>query len=219
MDRRDARRLLAIPTDGRYVAMIGAMEPRKGIEELLGAFERASLAADDRVLLVGKMTPPIRELLRTQYDQLLRQQRVLVIDRYVSDEELGAAFFAADVIAVTHPRQIGSSGTLVRAAAAERYLLTSDFGWVGWVTQQFQLGASVSITDADALVAEIEIALQRSANYRRTEAADRFCKYHTVENQKAHWLRELGDELGLNPGANADRLDWQSVQGDLSIRP
>jgi hypothetical protein len=37
MDRREARRLLAIPVDGRYVAMIGALEPRKGIEELLAA--------------------------------------------------------------------------------------------------------------------------------------------------------------------------------------
>ena len=140
IDREEARRRLDIPTGGRYVAMVGTLEPRKGIEELLAAFERSQLAADDRVLLVGRATPPIRELLQTRYDQLIRQQRIVVVDRYVSDEELGAAFFAADVVAVTHPRQIGSSGTLVRAAAAERYLLTSDFGWVGWVTGLFQLG-------------------------------------------------------------------------------
>jgi glycosyltransferase involved in cell wall biosynthesis len=208
MDRRDARRLLAIPLEGRYVAMIGALESRKGIEELLAAVERARLAADDRILLVGKMTSPIHELLRTRYDQLLQQQRVLVIDRYVSDDELGAAFFAADVIAVTHPRQIGSSGTLVRAAAAERYLLTSDFGWVGWVNELFQLGTCVNITDSAALATALGTALDRSTHYRRTQAAERFCQYHTVQNQQAHWLREIGAQLGLPLGASGHRLDW-----------
>jgi glycosyltransferase involved in cell wall biosynthesis len=211
MDRQHARRLLAIPADGRYVAMIGALEPRKGIEELLAAAERAALRADDRVLLVGKATPPICELLESRFDRLRRKKQVLVIDRYVSDEELGAAFFAADVIAVTHPRQIGSSGTLVRAAAAERYLLTSDFGWVGWVNRQFQMGAGVNVLDADALTAALETALARSAEYRRTEAANRFCRYHTVENQKAHWLREIGEQLGLPRDALGHCLEWEWV--------
>jgi hypothetical protein len=149
----------------------------------LAAFDRSPLAADDRVLLVGRATPPIRELLQTRYDQLIRQQRIVVVDRYVSDDELGAAFFAADVVAVTHPRQIGSSGTLVRAAAAERYLLTSDFGWVGWVTKLFQLGSAVDVVDAGALTAALTTALERSARYQRSEAANRFCRYHTVHNQ------------------------------------
>jgi glycosyltransferase involved in cell wall biosynthesis len=211
IDRQEARRRLDIPTSGRYVAMVGALEPRKGIEELLAAFERSQLVADDRVLLVGRATPPIHELLQTRYDPLIRQHRIVVVDRYVSDEELGAAFFAADVVAVTHPRQIGSSGTLVRAAAAERYLLTSDFGWVGWVTGLFQLGAAVNVLDVEALSTALSTALERSAGYRCNEAATRFCRYHTVDNQKAHWVHEIGRQFKLPLGALANRLDWESV--------
>ncbi len=211
IDRDEARRRLDIPVGGRYVAMVGTLEPRKGIEELLAVFERLPLNSDDRVLLVGRATSPIRELLQTRYDQLIRQQRIVVVDRYVSDEELGAAFFAADVVAVTHPRQIGSSGTLVRAAAAERYLLTSDFGWVGWVTKLFQLGSAVEVVDADALTAALATSLERSAHYQRSEAARRFCQYHTVPNQEAHWVQEIGKELQLPLGTLANRLDWEWV--------
>jgi glycosyltransferase involved in cell wall biosynthesis len=211
MDRQEARRRLSIPSDGRYVALIGGLEPRKGIEELLAALERARLSADDRVLLVGRTTLPIRELLQTRYDWLFRQRRIVVVDRYVSDEEFGAAFFAADVVAVTHPRQVGSSGTLVRAAAAERPVLTSNFGWVGWVTELFQLGTSVNVSDPDALSAALVAALSESANYRRTEAAKRFCKYHTVENQKAHWIHEIGAQFELPFGVIGNRLDWNWV--------
>jgi hypothetical protein len=141
-------------------------------------------------------------------------KRVVLLDRYVSDEELGAAFFAADVIAVTHPRQIGSSGTLVRAAAAERYLLTSDFGWVGWVNQLFQLGTSVNVADTDALAAALKTAFDRSESFRRTEAANRFCRYHTVQNQQAHWLREIAEQLRLTVGSLANRLDWDWVRAE-----
>ena len=43
IDRDEARRRLAIPSGGRYVAMVGTLEPRKGIEELLAAFELSPL--------------------------------------------------------------------------------------------------------------------------------------------------------------------------------
>ena len=55
--------------------------------------------------------------------------------------------------------------------------------------------------DADALSAALTTALERSAGYRRNEAANRFCQYHTVDNQKAHWVHEIGHELELPLGA------------------
>jgi glycosyltransferase involved in cell wall biosynthesis len=217
IDRHDARRQLGIPVEGRYVAMVGAMEPRKGIEELLAAVGRAKLDEGDRVLLVGRMTAPIRELIQKQYDTLVRQQRIVTVDRYVTDEELGAAFFAADIVAVTHPRQIGSSGTLVRAAAADRILLTSDFGWVGWATKLFELGISTDVSDATGLARALETALAQSATYHRKEAGERFCQFHTVANQKAHWVRELGDKHGVALGDLAARVEWDWVTA--AVRP
>jgi glycosyltransferase involved in cell wall biosynthesis len=213
IDRTEARRRLKIPTVGRYVAMVGALEPHKGIEELLAAFVHAKLTSDDRVLLVGKMAPQIRELLENRFDELVRRGQIVTVDRYVTDEELGAAFYAADVVAVTHPRQTGSSGTLVRAAAAERILLTSNFGWVRWVTELFELGISVDASNEKLLAAALERAMQRSCAYRRSVKADRFCRFHTISNQKAHWVQTIGSEHGVPLGSLAERIDWKWVTG------
>ena len=90
-------------------------------------------------------------------------------------------------------------------------MLTSDFGWVGWVTTLFQLGSAVNVVDVDALSAALTTALERSAGYRRSEAANRFCQYHTVDNQKAHWVHEIGEQLELPLGTLANRLDWEWV--------
>jgi glycosyltransferase involved in cell wall biosynthesis len=211
VDRVEARKVLGIPTEGRYVASVGGMGPRKGIDLLLAAFARSKLQADDRLLLVGKMAPPIRELVVREYGDLVRSGRLLTVDRYVSDFELGCGFLAGDVLVTPHPRQIGSSGTLVRSVAANRPIVASDFGWVGWVTENFGLGKAVRVEDTNAFAAALESSIGKAASDSMSEGAKRFKQYHTVQNQKAHWVTTLGAERGLPLGELANRIDWQWV--------
>jgi glycosyltransferase involved in cell wall biosynthesis len=208
LSRDEARRDLEIPVDGHYVAMIGGLTPAKGLEGLLAAFARANLAADDRVLLVGKMAKPIRQHIHANYDHLLRNGRIVYIDRYVTDHELDCGFVAADIVAVTHERLIGSSGTLLRAAHAERMLVTTDYGWAGWATRTFELGITAHVADVDALSAALETALRASSGYGRSNRGDRFCQYHTLANQKAHWLAGIGRDCGIPLGKIAERIEW-----------
>jgi len=212
MDRFEARRLLKIPTDGRYVAMAGVMEPYKGVDLLLPAFARAKLDVDDRLLLVGKMAQPVRELIAREYGELLNAGRLVLVDRYVSDFEIAAAFLAGDVLVSPQPRHLGSSGTLVRAAAANRPIIASDFSWIGWATREFELGTAIDVTDTATFAAAIESAMKNSSEWRQSEPAARFAAYHTAHNQKAHWLVSLGRERGIDLGNLATRLDWSSVR-------
>jgi glycosyltransferase involved in cell wall biosynthesis len=211
LDRFEARRALGIPTDGRYVATAGGLDPRKGVGLLLTAFVRANLRPDDRLLLVGKMNQPMRDLITRDYGALLSANRLVVLDRYVSDFELGCTFLSGDVLVSAQAHQIGSSGTLVRAAAANRPIIASNFGWVGWVTKKFGLGTTVDVTNAAEFAAEIENGLNSSHRYGADERRARFCKYHTVQNQKAHWLTSLSSERGIRVGDVARRIDWNSV--------
>ena len=208
VSREEARRALKVPLDGRYIAMIGELRLGKGVEGLLAAYSRARLATDDRVLLVGKITEPARELIRRNYAQLEREGRIVCVDRYVSDYELDCGFVAADVVAVTHVHLIGSSGALVRAAHAARPLLCTDYGWAGWATKAFDLGVIANVSDEDALASKLKAAFDLSATYRRTEKGDRFCRFHTLANQKAHWVAGIGRDCGIPLGKLAERIEW-----------
>jgi glycosyltransferase involved in cell wall biosynthesis len=218
LGQREARTALQLPDNGRYLAFVGGAEARKGIEFLVTAFARAKLAHDDRLLFVGRVAKSIREWLHDEHSTLLRQDRIMMVDRYVSDFELDCGFLAGDVVAVTHPRQIGSSGTLVRAAAAKRPVLASDFGWVAWVTVAFHLGAVVNVLEIDRYSAAIETALESASRHRVCEAAERFCQYHSVANQKRHWVAEIGAKRGLPIGILGDRIDWQWVLDAISAK-
>jgi hypothetical protein len=208
MSREDARRALGAPIDGRYMAMIGGLTANKGVEQVLQAYSQINLASDERLLLVGKMSPPIRELIRNQYSQLLKDRRIVLIDRYVSDFELGCGFLASDVVAVVHDRLIGSSGTLVRAAHAERPMLTTHYGWAGWATERFDLGRTVNVSNLEAFQCAIGDAFNSAADYRRSEKGHRFCRFHTLPNWKAHWVAGIGRDCGLSLEKRAERLTW-----------
>jgi glycosyltransferase involved in cell wall biosynthesis len=211
IDRVAARTALGVPTDGRYLAFVGVLHLGKGIDLLLGAFARAKLAADDRLLFVGKAAPATRKFFDEQYDALLRQGRVVIVDRYATDHELHCGFLAADIVAVVHPRQIGSSGTLVRAAAAGRPVLASDFGWIAWATRAFGLGATINVSDVERYAVAIERAFESCGEYRPSAAAEQFTRYHTIANQKAHWAATIAAERGIAIDTLGDRVEWHSV--------
>ena len=136
--------------------MIGGLQPNKGVGQLLEAYTQLKLQSEDRILLVGKMAKPIREMIEGSYSQLLKDKRLVCVDRYVTDFELGCGFLASDVVTVIHERLIGSSGTLVRAAHADRPLLTTDYGWAGWSTERFDLGKTVNVVNFEALKNALE---------------------------------------------------------------
>ena len=211
LERREARTTLQIPIEGRYISVVGGIGPRKGIDLLMAAFAEAKLAPDDRLLLVGKVEREIRELLEGRYGKLLREGRIVTADRYVTDHELHCGFLAAEVVAVSYPRQVGSSGALVRAAAAGRAVLASRFGWIGWATDTFKLGVTVNVSNVDEYARAVERALAAGDDYRPTLAAERFCRYHTVANQKAHWLADISRYGGVQLDRIAGRIDWSWV--------
>jgi glycosyltransferase involved in cell wall biosynthesis len=208
ISREDARRTLRIPVAGRYVSMIGGLRPSKGLEQLLAAVSQLKLAQEDRILLVGKMAKPIRELIQNKYASMLHTQNLVTVDRYVSDFELGCGFMASDVVMVVHERLIGSSGTLVRAAHAQRPLLTTSYGWAGWATERFNLGKTVNISNVEALKSALQGAFDWRADLPRSEKTERFCKFHTLGNQKAHWVAGIGRDCGISLGSLADRVSW-----------
>ncbi len=199
MDRGEARRRLGVPEHGRYVGCVGIMDERKGIDLLIRAFANAQIRHNDRLLLVGQASPKVQRLLAGPMAELVRRERIIAIDRYVDNEEFSAAVFALDVVCTPYPQHIGSASIVIRAAAAERPVVASTFGWVDMVVRRFGLGWSCNVSDVDDFASTIADALERSPQYRRPEAARKFVQYHSVENFQAAWTARLRARLGLAP--------------------
>jgi glycosyltransferase involved in cell wall biosynthesis len=208
VDPTAARRRLGVPEYGRYVGSVGIMDRRKGIDLLIRAFADAQLERDDRLLLVGQSSAEVRELLCEQMAELVRQNRIISIDRHVHDDALQDAVAAMDVVCTPYPRHIGSASIVIRAAAAERPILASTFGWMGMVVPHFSLGYTCNVLDTREFAFAIRAALEGSSEFRPSEAAPRFVAYHSVENFQAKWTARLRERLGLARGEGERNWSW-----------
>ncbi len=203
-----ARRRLGLPEDGRYIGCAGFLEPRKGAEQLLAAFDAVPRPRDDRLLLIGRLSSSLDAMIRERNAPLVRSDRLIVVDRYLSDQEFGLALSAMDVVGVPYVNHVGSSGIVVRAPVVGRPLLGTDAGWVGRTIGRFALGRTCDVLDPAGFGRAISRALDEAPGHRITEGGRRFMAFHTVENFAAAWTARLRERLGLPVSSRQRSWEW-----------
>ncbi|TWU47573.1 hypothetical protein Poly51_53730 [Rubripirellula tenax] len=203
-DRSQACEILGLRADARYVTCPGTIQDRKGIRELTRAFQ-ASEVPDTHLVLIGKQTESMSDFFRQECQSLIKSGQLILSDRYVDPIEFDCLFTIADLVCVPYPRHLGSASILVRAAQSNRRILASQWGWIGWATNQFGLGRTCDVTNANDFSETLHSCLvdpdQIDAVSPLQEA---FSRFHTRENHVAHWTAELCRRHGLPQRARID---------------
>ncbi len=104
MDRTDARQMLGL--DGENIILsFGLIRPYKGIPYLIRAFGDLpeESARSSRLLLVGEIWED-RASVEDAIASSPYRDRITLIDRYVSDAEVGKYFSAADIVVLPYLR-------------------------------------------------------------------------------------------------------------------
>ena len=141
---------LGIDSSRQVFLLFGVLAERKGIYQLLEAVKMLSpdLCKKLCLLLIGPMQLQEKELISARISEISQSLPVQIICRhdFVTDQEIQPYFQIADVILAPYQRHIGMSAILVRAAAAQKPVLSSDFGLMGEVTCRYELGLAVDST-------------------------------------------------------------------------
>jgi len=207
-DKLSARDRLGVPRDGRYVGFAGKLDERKSIDALLAAFRNAG-APMDRLLLAGELSERWRRLIACEYHDLVAAHRLIVLDRYLEDDEFTQVYAALDLVAVPYPEFGSASGTLLEAVIAGRPVITSDFGWSGMMCRRFGLGWACSMRDIESFAATLKTALNGVTDYRVSPGAQRLIEFHRPANFARFWLSGVRSRLGLLP--DPDQRSWSWV--------
>lgn len=202
-----ARKSLGIEPAGRWIGVSGAIDERKGCDLLLAAFDTARLADDDRLLLAGKASDSLRQLVKSKYQHHVDAGRLVMLDRYLTDEELAWSLSAMDVVCTAHPSHVGLSNIALRALAANRLVLGSSFGWLGRVVPAFGMGVVCDVTKTTEFATAIEQAIDAAQWYKRPPAGDRFLQFHSQTNHIAGWTALIRDKLGM-PKQDVKTWEW-----------
>jgi glycosyltransferase involved in cell wall biosynthesis len=144
----------------RRLVIFGFLDARKGIREVLAALDSLPQAAQRQLALVlaGRFAAPERQSLLDALDTFAASADVTVAitDGAVPEAEIQPLIAACDLALVTYQRHVGSSGVLLRAAAAGIPVVASDYGLVGATTREHGLGLALDARSPEAIARAIE---------------------------------------------------------------
>ena len=127
--RSKARAMLRLPEHKKLIMSIGMQDHRKGVDYLIGACARWQPAEPASIVLAGKLSAQIRQLVTNEYRHLVDEGRLIVLDRYLSNEEFNACFAAGDLIAAPYRPHPHPSAIVLHAATAGKMVLAANNGW------------------------------------------------------------------------------------------
>lgn len=212
-DRGAARKALGLRSDDRVLGIAGALDARKGVDLLIKAFSKIVRSPNERLLLAGKVREDIRGVVKA-HGHLLRTGQIVLLDDWLSGTDFENAICAADWIVAPYPRHMGSSSIVLRAAAAGRKVIGSDFGWVSKTITRFSLGHTCHVQDEEEFASVLRTALDTSGDLAVTPAITQLMKFNSPENFQKAWALSASQDVGVPV---ADFLSWQDVLRRLEI--
>ncbi|MEA5497273.1 glycosyltransferase family 4 protein [Limnoraphis robusta Tam1] len=162
----EIREHLGIQPNRKVFLLFGALTERKGVHQLLEAISQlpAQLCEQICLLLVGNLTSRIETQFKSQIQAVCQAKPVQILGNYeyIPDSAIPNYFQVADVILAPYQRHVGMSGILLLAAAAEKPLLSSDYGLMGELVQRYELGLIVDSTQPGEIAKGLTQLMQSS---------------------------------------------------------
>lgn len=138
---------LAIVEGRKVFLLFGALNGRKGVYQLLEAIAQLPEALGKKMclVLVGQANSQEQAQMFCQIEALLHYSPVQIISHYefVPEADVPLYFQMADVVLAPYQKHIGMSGILIWAAAAQKPVLSSNYGLMGELVRRYRLGLAV----------------------------------------------------------------------------
>ncbi|MGB5714087.1 MAG: glycosyltransferase, partial [Waterburya sp.] len=105
-----------------------------------------------------------KQSIETQVETFCRTKPVQIIGHYqfVPEQDVSQYFQLADFVLAPYQKHIGMSGILLLAAAAQKPILSSNYGLMGELVRQYQLGLTVDSTLPQEIADGITECLHKS---------------------------------------------------------
>ena len=139
-----AREALGIMKGQNIVLVYGAIDARKGLEELLVILGKQDMSDNTGLLLVGKQSDWAKSHLSNNIGQQLRHQgRLYELNSFVNDDIQQMVFSASDLVWLGYKGHYAMSGVLVLSALARKPVISTSEGLIGWYTRKYNLGNNI----------------------------------------------------------------------------
>lgn len=181
MDQTTARLRFGLPDDRMIFLHIGSSEKRKGLGDVITAFESLRPVASGKrplLLRVGE-NDRLKPADRARLASLEHKRMAMVVEGFVSEADFIEYFAAADWILMPYRGFRYSSGILSNSIGTGKPVIAADYGMISQVVRESGLGLLFRHRSAGDLASKIRIATDSeipaiSPNLREKHAPGRF---------------------------------------------
>lgn len=186
-----AKTELGIPADRKVFLFYGTGARRKGLHIAVEAMLQLPPESPAFLLCAGQQNPTDKTA--SGLEQLVRQNRARLLDRYVTVEEEKMCFAASDAVLLPYLNHFGTSGVLSRAMSAGKPVIVSDEQLLSRLTREHQLGFVFPSGNVCALGQSLKQMAQLSAAdaSKFTAAARRYAETYSRAAFRKALLRSL----------------------------
>ena len=197
MTKSQAKDMLGLEPSAKYISLIGLIDQRKGVHDLLAAARELGPHCDPRVkiLLAGKNAQESRDLLAADYGDLITSHRVIVLDRHLSQTELWAACIASDVVTTPYPKHQYSASILIRAASVGVPVLANAIGWMHDVTDRFGLGWVCDTRNPNEFAQKIRDITDGTHTHHFSDRSRAFVEFHSLSNFQSQITARIAQRM------------------------
>lgn len=173
---------LKIEPNRKVFLIFGFLDSRKGISEVMEAISHISREKSSRgtLLIVGPWEELERKKFDLSIDKIMQNSdfQIIIKDKFIQDEDIQSYFEVSDYILALYAKHIGMSAIMVRAAAAQKPFLTHNFGLMGKVVIENQLGMIVE----NDLAKKMEMLLSENMEIGNKQKMKEFAELNSAEN-------------------------------------
>jgi glycosyltransferase involved in cell wall biosynthesis len=179
-DSRQARQQLGLDTDVPVVLFFGFVRRYKGVGSLLDAMPLVLQQRRVKLLIVGEFWEEAR-IYEEQIARLGLKEHVLIIPRYVPNEEVAVYFSAADLVVVPYV-ETATSGVVRLAFGFNKPVVGTNVGGLSEVLEDGETGYLVPPGDSTALARAI-------IRFFQENVGSRFAERIALEKTERSWPR------------------------------
>ncbi len=145
--KSEVKTSLGIDESKMVFLIFGFLDSRKGIDDVLEAIGNIPREKSKKgcLLIVGPWEENERKLFNIQVPKIKQftDFQIVIKDSFVKDEDIQQYFKVADYALSLYHKHFGMSAIMVRAAAAQKPLIASNFGLMGKIVVENELGITV----------------------------------------------------------------------------
>jgi glycosyltransferase involved in cell wall biosynthesis len=180
--KAEVKKSLGIDDAKKVFLIFGFLDSRKGIADIMEAIGNISREKSriGCLLIVGPWEENERKLFDIQLPKILQTTdfQIVVKDSFVKDEDIQQFFKVADYALALYHKHFGMSAIMVRAAAAQKPLIANNFGLMGKIVVENELGI---IVESD-LIEKLHLLLENEIEIGDKEKMLDFAELNKAEN-------------------------------------